>query len=89
MSKIISSKEILIRCNKGFFKMFVSEHDNGNFYVGVLYYEKKGSWSNNEDVILSFHLETFVDSSENKAVEKAKSWVKKNLANDAEFIPIK
>lgn len=87
MARIMETKKYLVDTNKGQFKIYVSRHSDGNFYAGVLWYEKTGSWSEGEEVQLKFDLESFVNTSEDLAFQEAENWVKNNLDPNAEISP--
>jgi hypothetical protein len=45
----------------------------------VFWYRKERSWAKGEKINLDFHLESFVNESEDAVFKEIVAWVKKNL----------
>lgn len=64
----------------GSFKLYVSSHTDGYFYGAVLYYEKSGAWSADNNVInVNMKLEQFVNRSEESVYQQCIDWINNNL----------
>lgn len=65
---------------RGSFKVYISSHTDGYFYAAVLYYTRKGEWS---EVINEIHLEmkmeNFIDNTEKGVYDQCISWVAENI----------
>jgi hypothetical protein len=60
-------------------KLFVSEHDDGNYFAGVLYYMRSSKpWSP-----IDFKIQSFADLSEKAVFNRAISWIKANIDEQA------
>jgi len=86
MSRIVDKKEVIIKSftRKAQYKIYLAKHSDGLFHAGVVYYDVSGSFENNTRQ-LSFHLESFVDLTEDKVLTEAKSWVLSNIDSAAVF----
>ncbi len=60
--------------------------DIGKFILTILYYDKKGSWSNDEEIvrsfIRSFKHKNFFGDDEDEVLSQANEWVKNNLGEN-------
>ena len=81
---VISTETYLIKHINGSFKLFLSQHDNGYYYGGILYYLKSGSFSN-DDLILNFKLETLYEKDKNKLYLNSLEWIKNNIKGEFEI----
>lgn len=64
---------------KGFFKLYVSSHIDGNYFGAVLHYERTGNWSDGQVVHLDIKMEQFIDRSEESVYQQCINWVEQNL----------
>ncbi len=79
---VIKTKKYELHTKKGKFPLYVSLHTTNQWYAGVLWYKKEGSWAANEDVLLKFDLKSFLDNSEESAFNKAVNWAKETLDSE-------
>ena len=74
--------EKIIRYSGGLAKLFISKQEKGDYIGSILYYEKAGSPTEKEGIILDFHLHSFLASDEKEAIEIAKQWFRDNIDNN-------
>ena len=89
MSKILWRKDYDIRCEKGHFKMFVSSHESGDFFSSVMYYDKIGSFKDNQDVEMNIQFKIFIGNSEESVFSQCKDWVLYNIDDRAFIVELK
>ncbi len=85
MAQIEITKKYLVNTNRGNYRIYISKHGDGNWYAGVLWYEKAGNWSSGQDVNLKMNLESFVNTTEQLVFDESENWVKTNLDSDAKI----
>ena len=86
MSRILDKKEFVIKSftRKAQYKLYLAKHSDGLFHVGVVYYDVAGSFENNTEQLV-FHLESFVDFTEDRVLSEAQSWVLSSIDSKATF----
>lgn len=86
MSRILDKKEFVIKSfsRNAQYKLYLAKHSDGIFHAGVVYYDVSGSWEENTKQ-MTFHLESFVDFTEDQVLKEAKNWVLTNIDLQAVF----
>jgi hypothetical protein len=84
---ILTSKKFDVNTSKERFGLYLSQHDNGVWFAGVVWYRKAGSWAEGKDVSLDFDLKTFSNTSKETVFEEAVAWVRGNLDQNANIVP--
>jgi hypothetical protein len=79
MKKIKWTRTYSLKSGARFFKVFMSEHNDGSFFGSVVYYDllEKG-----QDTQLDLKMKTFIEMSEKDLHETVKGWVNENLKGD-------
>jgi len=78
MQKINWTKIYDLNHEKGFFNLYISEHDTGYYYGGVWYYTRSGKWEDNT-LELSHKLEQFMGNDEQSVYDQCVKWINDNL----------
>ncbi len=81
---IVQTKEYQAKCDRGQFKIFLSEHSDKYFCGSVFYYEKKGSWAKGQDVNIDLKQKQFADFSEETVYKQCVDWIKQNIDPNAQ-----
>lgn len=76
---IIFTEVYAIHHEKGAFKLYLSQHTDGYFYAGLLYYTKTGDWSTTHQIHLDIHSQHFRATSKEDAKNAALNWLKENI----------
>jgi len=61
------------------FSVFITEHDNGNYWGGVFYVKSKTGSFDAQTMMLDFDLKSFVAKSEEGALGACQAWILDNL----------
>jgi hypothetical protein len=80
MGNVVQTNRFTVHVQKERFQLFISEHNDGDFYGKLVYYEKSGDFSAGTREIVFKH-QNFAGNCEQDVLRRSKEWIDQNLGN--------
>lgn len=82
----LDTKSYQVQHERGSFRIFISPLEGSLFIGSFVYYDKVGSWSQNEDVTITLKEERFKGLSHDDVLQECKEWINSNLGTEYTII---
>ncbi|HYY28613.1 MAG TPA: hypothetical protein VE860_11740 [Chthoniobacterales bacterium] len=86
MGNVVQTKEFTVCHPNGRFELFISEHDDGNFYGTLVYHDISRDFAAGTRE-MTFRHQNFVGNSEEDVLARCRAWIDRNLGGEYTLTP--
>ncbi len=85
MSPPVLKKTCIVKCARGFFKIFISQSAQGVFWGSVVLDDPRMSWQRGKEGSPALKSKHFTGDSEKAALQQCSDWVKREIDPQAQI----